>query len=140
MLPADFQQGKKICPLLLMGFHHVGKVMGPGVRNVLIDLLDGSLASFLLQQTIIDIEARLREDNKNSGFPPASTLFSYDSLLVRFGVPSVRMISMARLIVSRSPTRKRFLNSASDFHMGTRRVSRLKYSSAYTLVYLFFMR
>ena len=36
--------------------------------------------SFLLQQTIIDIEARLREDNKNSGFPPASTLFSYDSL------------------------------------------------------------
>lgn len=36
--------------------------------------------SFLLQQTIIDIEARLREDNKNNGRPPASTLFSYDSL------------------------------------------------------------
>lgn len=42
--------------------------------------------SFLLQQTIIDIENRLMADNKKDDTPPVSTLFSYDSLTDRGSV------------------------------------------------------
>lgn len=57
--------------------------------------------SFLLQQTIIDIESRLRTDSKKDGSPPASTLFSYDSLTGKgstFGDIQIRYLSDSDLV------------------------------------------
>ena len=80
--------------------------------------------SFLLQQTIIDIEDRLRKDDQESGTPPVSTLFSYDSLTGKgstFKDFQIRYLSDPDLVyLMKNKYRSRY--SEEYFSRDTRRV------------------